>query len=235
MSRASSLLRTFRNFEDSIGTSIIAVNSEATRAIVTTAANSPNTTAAMPPTNMIGANMHIVVSVEATTAVPTSLVPNIAPSVRPWPLSRCRLMLSTTTIALSTTIPTATARLASVLVLIVYPASLIMMNVIISDTGIDVQTIRLARKLRRKKSITRNTKSTAQNTVSRRFRTEAMMKSELSITILMPRSGGSVPASLSTSCLTLFATSTVFSPLCFWTMMPMPRCLLTLTSYVRSR
>ncbi len=102
-----------------MGTSIRAVNNEATRAIVTIAANWPNTIAAMPPTNIIGAKIEIVVSVEAITATPTSFAPKTAPSFARSPFSRCRLMLSITTMALSTTRPTATARLANESVLIV--------------------------------------------------------------------------------------------------------------------
>ena len=83
---------------------------EAKSAMVTTAARAPKRIAVIPPTKIMGAKMHIVVIVDATTAVPTSPAPVIAPSVRDLPPSRCRWTLSRMTMALSTTIPMAIAR-----------------------------------------------------------------------------------------------------------------------------
>jgi len=82
-------------------------------------ANWPKMISVMPPTNTMGTKMAMVVSVEATTATPTSFVPWMALSRSRWPFCRWRWILSTTTTAASTTSPTATARAARLVVLIV--------------------------------------------------------------------------------------------------------------------
>ena len=58
----------------------------------------------------MGKKTATVVSVEASTAPPTSPVPRIAASIRPSPSSLHRNMLSNTTIELSTNIPMPRAR-----------------------------------------------------------------------------------------------------------------------------
>jgi len=87
----------------------------------------------------------------------------------------------------------------------------------ISDVGIEVATIRLARKLPRKNRTIKNTNVMAQKTLSRRLNTEAMMNSELSMTTFMVTSGGRFALTSSSLARTALETSTVLPPLCFWT------------------
>ena len=63
-----------------------------------------------PSTNTIGRNTATVVSVEATTAPCTSLVPSTAAWYRPFPVSRWRAITSSTTIESSTSMPMPSAR-----------------------------------------------------------------------------------------------------------------------------
>ena len=107
----------------------------------------------------------MVVRVEALTAVPTSSAPNMAASFGAVPRSTFVEMFSSTTTALSTTIPMAIARLAIEIMLIVHPMTHIKMNARISAKGIVSAMISDDRKLRRKKSVVSTTNTNAQRTV----------------------------------------------------------------------
>ena len=92
--------------EASIGIKNSATATEANSENTTVRERSPKICPAIPSTNTIGKKTAIVVRVDAKTAVPTSLTPLTADSVRPSPSSLQRNMLSSTTMELSTSIPT---------------------------------------------------------------------------------------------------------------------------------
>ena len=73
-------------------------------------AMSLNMTPAMPGTKRIGTKTEIVVSVEAVTATDTVRAPSMDALHASMPSSRSRKMFSRTTMALSTSMPTASAR-----------------------------------------------------------------------------------------------------------------------------
>ena len=98
-----------------------------------------------------GANTDASVSVIATIAKPISRAPRMAASLRGMPSSTWRKMFSSMTIASSTTRPIASTIASSDSVLIVKPKRYISPNVPISDTGIVMIGISVARRLRRKK------------------------------------------------------------------------------------
>jgi len=100
---------------------VSATTSDATRVPVTTSASWPNNAPTNPVTNIRGTKMTTVVSVLAAMADPTSAAPRAAARPGSAPSSRWRVTLSSTTMALSTTMPMATATASSDIVFSVYP------------------------------------------------------------------------------------------------------------------
>jgi hypothetical protein len=94
----------------SIGTSTIAATSDARSEKTTASAWSRKIWPAEPSTKTIGRNTTTVVSVEANTLRPISRVPFTAAWNTPSPSSRRRVTASRTTIELSTSMPTPSAR-----------------------------------------------------------------------------------------------------------------------------
>ena len=94
---------------------MIAVKSEQVSEKVTTLENCLNMTPAIPSMKSSGRKTASVVSVLAVIAMATSLVPLIAASSGGMPLSRSRVMFSSTTIELSTSMPTPSASPPSVM------------------------------------------------------------------------------------------------------------------------
>ena len=112
-----------------------------------------------PWTKIRGRKTTTVVSVEAITACPTSSAPNIEASRRPVPRDICEMMFSSTTTALSTTMPMAIASAERLMMLIVQPIRNMKTNAMISEKGMESAMTSEVRKLRRKKRVVRITKS----------------------------------------------------------------------------
>ncbi len=104
-----------------MGNRLKATKREATRAKVTVRAIGRNSCDAIPCTNTMGKNTAMVVMVEAAMAPVTSLVPVLAASTIPIPSCRCRKMFSSTTMELSTIIPTPRAKPPRVMIFSVRP------------------------------------------------------------------------------------------------------------------
>ena len=85
----------------------------------------------------MGKKTTMVVSVEATMAPPTWAVPVITASLIGIPSSFLRKILSTTTIALSTSIPAPNTRPPSVIMLRVNPLKYIKLNVATTEMGME--------------------------------------------------------------------------------------------------
>ena len=100
--------------------------------------------------NTIGKNTAIVVSVAATTADATSLVPLRAASRMFSPCSFLRTMFSSTTIELSTSMPTASAIPPRDMMFSDTSLRYISRNVPITETGIATPVIVVARESLRK-------------------------------------------------------------------------------------
>ncbi len=98
----------------------------------------------------IGKNTAIVVRVEATTADATSVVPSLADWITLRPCSLFRTMFSRTTIELSTSIPTARAMPPNDMMFNDMSFMYIKRNVPMTDTGIAIATVAVARESRRK-------------------------------------------------------------------------------------
>ena len=95
-----------------------------------------------------------VVSAETSTAPQTWRVPSKAACGAGFPASRKRKMFSKTTIAASTTMPTAKARPASEITLSERPSAAIATNEPMIETGIASETISVARQERRNNNST---------------------------------------------------------------------------------
>ncbi len=172
---------------------------------------------ASPFRKISGTNTTIVVSVEALTAIPTSSLPNIAASRGATPCSTFVAMFSSTTTALSTTIPIAIARLAIEMMLMVHPIVHRKMNARISENGIVSAMISAERTLRRKKKAVSTTNTNAQRTVSATLEMDWVICSLVSKIWWISMSRGSIGWMLrSSSRATSRAVSTVFAPDRFW-------------------
>ncbi|MNX58654.1 hypothetical protein D3C86_895060 [compost metagenome] len=150
-SGASSSLR---KRELSMGMRPSATIIEQVRAKTTTKESCLNMTPVMPVRKMSGTKTASVVKVEAATASETCLVPSRAAWSGFLPISRWRKMFSMTTIESSNRRPMPSARPPSDMVLRVKFWKYKRAKVAMTETGMAVATIRVLRRLRRKKSST---------------------------------------------------------------------------------
>ena len=100
----------------------------------------------------IGTNTMTVVAADTRIAPHTWMVPRYAASPTGTPCCRSRNMFSRTTIAASTTMPTANARPASEITLIERPSAAMATNEPMMETGIASEITRVARPERRKRN-----------------------------------------------------------------------------------
>ena len=150
-----------RMWAESIGTTVRATTSDTATATATARAMSRNNCPASCRMNRTGTNTATVVSVEATMAPLTSRPPSTAARRRPLPISRWRKMFSSTTTALSTTMPVAKARPASMMTLSEEPRTSRTTKVVTMDTGIATATTRMLATLLRNSSNTSTARATA--------------------------------------------------------------------------
>ncbi len=132
---------------------------------------------AIPGTKRTGTKTARVVRVEAVIAIATSFAPFTAASRGFSPFSLRLKILSSTTIELSTSIPTASARPAREMMLISRPKAYIAANVTIIDIGIEIPTVIELLKDRRKKSKTRIAMKNAFTPVPDRLLIESLIYS----------------------------------------------------------
>ena len=171
----------------------------------------------MPGTKTIGRKTDIVVRVDATMAFATSLVPTLAAVRRSSPPSRCRKTLSRTTMALSTSIPIPRASPPIDIMLRVIPAVSIAMKVAITDIGIARAMMMTLRTLWRKKKSTRTARSPPQIATLERLLNERLINLDKSIIVVSLARPSNDDFISSRALFTLFTTSTVLAPDCFWT------------------
>ena len=102
----------------------------------------------------MGRNTHTVVSVEANMAPATSFAPLMAASLASIPRFLSRYMFSITTIELSTSIPTPSARPESEMMFRVTPEKYMQTTAATRLTGIDIAMINVGLISRKKKMST---------------------------------------------------------------------------------
>jgi len=139
----------------SMGMTDTDTNSDRLTAQVTAMAMSLKSCPASSWMKTTGRNTATVVRVEASTAPQTSLVPSYAARTGPLPSCfRCRSMFSRTTMALSTSMPTAKEMPARETTFRLRPKSFMKMKVPMMEMGMDTATMTVDEKLRRKSSST---------------------------------------------------------------------------------
>lgn len=158
-----------------------------------------------------------MVRVEATTAPATSRSPSETASSRPFPPSRCRSTFSSTTIALSTTMPIASDSAIRLMMLSDWPAKCRTAKTTIIEDGMARATTTEERMRRRNKKTTTTTNTPPHRTASVSAWTIRRTNSEASETTETCSPCGSFGLSRSTSACTRRATSTTFAPLRFRT------------------
>ncbi len=141
--------------------SVSATKPETATAAATVSANSVNRRPVRPCRKASGANTATSVSDIAITANAISREPSIEPARGVLPCSMWRWQFSSTTIASSTTRPTASTTPSSVSTLIEKPRTYRKKNAPTSDTGMVTNGISVERTERRKRKITSTTSSTA--------------------------------------------------------------------------
>ena len=153
----------------------------------------------------------MIVSVEATTAMPTSRVPLIAASRMPSPRSRALAMLSSTTIESSTTRPVASARPPSDITLRLRPSWSMKKNVVMIDTGSDRLTTSVLQPLRRNRKMIRIASVPPISASVRTSRIAARTNFDWSSTTVSVMSAGSSLRIASSRASTASAVATVFA------------------------
>ena len=133
----------------------------------------------------MGRNTDTSTAVVATTAKKTCRVPTTAAARRPSPLSCRRWVFSSTTMASSTISPVASTSASSVTRLTENPSAQIPASTPIRATGMVVLGITVGRHARKNSSIVPTTTSTVKLSVISTSRTEILMKSASSDTMLM--------------------------------------------------
>jgi hypothetical protein len=103
------------------------------------------------PMNMPGRKTMTVVSVARETASPTSFTPRMAAARGEWPSKRWRMMFSTTTIELSTSMPTPRVSPMRLRMLKDWPRKNIQTMVMRNEKGIESVTSTVIPRLRKKR------------------------------------------------------------------------------------
>ena len=119
----------------------------------------------MPPRKAVGTNTAVSTSAIAISAVPTSSMVTRAASGGDSPSRSLRSTFSTTTIASSTTMPTASTRPNSVSMLMEKPSPSITAKVPTSETGMAASGMTVARHVCRKMTTTMTTSAIASRIV----------------------------------------------------------------------
>ena len=122
---SGSLRFTDRMRAESVGMTVTDTSNDNVTAATIASEMSAKSCPASSSTSRIGMNTATVVKVDASTAPKTSRPPSTAARIGALPISRCLYTFSSTTIALSTTMPTANAIPARLMTLIDRPSATI--------------------------------------------------------------------------------------------------------------
>ena len=163
--------------DESAGESVSELKQEMTVATAIAIANCRKNWPEMPPRKAVGTNTAASTSAIEISAVPTSSMVRRAASSGLAPSDRWRSTFSTTTMASSTTMPTASTRPNSVRLLMDSPNAAITAKVPISETGMAMIGMIAARQRCRKRITTNTTRAMASYTVFKSSRTDSAMKS----------------------------------------------------------
>ena len=175
-------------------------------------ANSWNSRPMMPPMNSTGMNTAVSDSVIDTMVKPISRAPSSAACSGRFPISRCRTMFSSITMASSTTKPTERVSAISDRLSRLYPRRYIAENVPMMENGRARLGITVADKFRRKRKMTSTTRHSVMSNVVWTSFTDWWIETERSYRVLIWTDAGSCGARLATVAFAASATCTVFVP-----------------------
>ena len=147
--RSSSVCATSR-YRAIVGTSVRESRYDASIAKHTASASGTNRYFATPDRKNIGTNTMQIESVETSAGTAICEAPSRIACTISLPWSKLRLMFSTSTVASSTRIPTASASPPSVMMLIVSPSALKTISEVKIESGIDTAMMIVLRQLPRK-------------------------------------------------------------------------------------
>ncbi len=172
----------------------------------------------MPLMKATGRNTAMSESVVARTARPMSRVASVAATKGFFFFSSMkRTMFSSTTMASSMTMPTASARASKVMMLSVKPIAHINPKVPMMETGIASAAMSVLRALPRKRSTMTAAKTAPRTRCSLTAFTLVLIDADSSRTTLSSEPWGSVFSTSPSRALTASTTATVFSPDCLRT------------------
>ncbi|RMR92560.1 hypothetical protein ALP75_202598 [Pseudomonas syringae pv. actinidiae] len=196
----------------SVGARVSETTTEIRMVAVAVRANSLNSRPTTPPMNSSGMNAATSEKLIDTTVKPISPEPFMAASRMPCPASRWRWMFSTTTIASSTTNPTATTMATSVRLFRLKPNRYIIAKLAISDTPSTALTISVAESWRRNSAMTATTSNTAINRVISTSCSEARMVRVRSLSTDTSTVAGSISCKRGSSRWMRSTVSTMLAP-----------------------
>ena len=131
-------------------------------------------------------------SVARNVGVPTSPAPPMIAVSSGWPSPTCRSMFSITTVALSTRMPTASAKPPSVMVFSVCPAAPMRSTAVITDSGMEARMMRVRRQLPRNMRIMSAVRPAAIRPPSSTLSSAALMNTDWSNSAWMLTPAGSM-------------------------------------------
>ena len=178
-------------------------------------ANSRNRRPIMPSIKIIGMNAAPSERLIESTVKPNSCAPFSAAVSGASPASICRCTFSTTTIASSTTKPTAIVIAIKESVSSVNPATHIAAKLPAIESGTDTPTAMVCARLRRKTSTTPITNTMATSSVFIKSRMEERMDSVRSVSVLILTPAGIQRPSSGRSALTASTVSITLASGCF--------------------
>src|SRR5699024_6343420 len=205
------------NFEESIGTSVMATTREAISENDTVKASGVNKSDAIPCVNTIGKNTTNVVVVDAITAGVSSAAPLVADSNKLCPRCLYEYIFSKITIELSTIIPIPSASPPSVNMLSVSPVKYMSAKVEIIAIGIDKPITIVARILFRKSNKIKMDMAPPIKIFEITESTASSINSDVSIITSNSTPSGNSAFNPSKVPLTFCATSTVLESVFFMT------------------
>ena len=164
----------------SIGVRLIATNPETSTAVTMVIANSLSRRPMMPPMNTSGMNTAASDKVIDTIVNPISRAPSSVAVNRSLPISMCREMFSSITIASSTTNPTDSVSAISERLSMLKPSAYMTANVPTIDIGNANDGITVADRLRKNTKITMTTSASASSRLNFTSLTDSRMLSERS-------------------------------------------------------
>ena len=203
-----------RNRLHNIGVKLIDTKPDTRMATLIVTANSCSSRPTMPPMKSTGMKTAVNDSVIERIVKPTSFDPSKAARIEDLPISMCRTMFSSITIASSTTKPTDRVSAISVRLLRLYPSRYIAMNVPTIEPGNARLGISVAEMFRRNRKITMITRATVRRSVNFTSRTDSRIGPARSILISRFTGGGSCSRRVGRRARTASTTATTLVPGC---------------------